>query len=186
MSSQKFDSFERTFPSCGSDPTPRTIQFSLKRRPKPQALFAQLMTNSLYNMKFIWVSLSISLCLILTVTILVAAGRVHSISKDSVLMARGPVPPSSASSCTYIGGDDGADHSPCLTTPTNPPWGWWWSSAFYDMLYFQITEKLWYPEQLVLDFVLVIDFSFFVLAFSFIFLFLFQSYETCKRLALCD
>lgn len=58
--------------------------------------------------------------------------------------------------------------------------------AFYDMLYFQITEKLWYPEQLVLDFVLVIDFSFFVLAFSFIFLFLFQSYETCKRLALCD
>ena len=121
VSSQKFDSFERTFPSCGSDPTPRTIQFSLKRRPKPQALFAQLMTNSFYNMKFIWVSLSISLCLILTFTILVAAGRVHSISKDSVLMARGPVPPSSASSCTYIGGDDGADHSPCLTTPTTPP-----------------------------------------------------------------
>ena len=103
--------------------------------------------DSFHNMKFIFLSISISLCLILTATILVAGGRVHSISKDSVLMARGPVPSSAASSCTYIGGDDRADHRPCLTTPTTPPWGWWWSCASAiapALMYIYVHNVVWF------------------------------------------
>ena len=59
-----------------------------------------------------WVSFSISVWFILT-TALVGGARVDSSLKYDALMAKGPVPPSAASSCTHIGGGNGGDNRPC-------------------------------------------------------------------------
>ncbi|KAJ9685317.1 hypothetical protein PVL29_017376 [Vitis rotundifolia] len=69
--------------------------------------------KSFKNHLIIWVSVSISLWLILTPTILVAGARVHSSSKDSAFVEQAIVPPSAPSSCTYIGVGKGGDHRPC-------------------------------------------------------------------------
>ncbi|RVX20871.1 hypothetical protein CK203_002463 [Vitis vinifera] len=61
---------------------------------------------------WVWVSSSISVWFILT-TALVGGARVDSSLKYDALMAKGPVPPSAASSCTHIGGGNGGDNRPC-------------------------------------------------------------------------
>ena len=87
------------------------------KTPPPSPHPSLMISHSYYNMKLfnkivIWVSSSISVWFILT-TALVGGARVDSSLKYDALMAKGPVPPSAASSCTHIGGGSGGDHRPC-------------------------------------------------------------------------
>ncbi|KAJ9671680.1 hypothetical protein PVL29_025407 [Vitis rotundifolia] len=58
-------------------------------------------------------AISLSLWLIVSTLALVGASRVHSSSKEAVVMARGPVPPSTSSPCTHVGVGNGGSRQRC-------------------------------------------------------------------------
>ncbi|KAJ9671678.1 hypothetical protein PVL29_025405 [Vitis rotundifolia] len=60
-----------------------------------------------------WISIPLYLWLILITLAPVAGSRVQSSSKEAVVMARGPVPPSASSPCTHIGVGKGGGNRRC-------------------------------------------------------------------------
>ena len=89
-----------------------------------------------------WISIPLYLWLILITLAPVEGSRVLSSSKEAVVTARGPVPPSASSPCTHIGVGKGGGNRRC--PPSTHQWWWWmklWIIALWDYLFSAVNKN---------------------------------------------